>query len=86
MRSIWNGVAAAHERSSAKRLLKTMASSPGVFHLVATVPTGLERGAAEECREVLGKETAARRGSITCTLDTLDELAKVTSRVWSVFG
>ena len=45
----------------------------------ATVPTGLERCAVEECGEVLGRGAAARarRGSITCTLQTLDELAKV---------
>lgn len=54
-----------------------MASSPRVFPVVATVPTGLERGAAEECGEVLGKCATVQRGSITCTLDSVEELAKV---------
>jgi hypothetical protein len=49
------------------------------FPVVATVPTGLERGAAEECRELLGREATARRGSITCTLEAVDELSMVYS-------
>ena len=49
------------------------------FTVVATVPTGLERGAAEECREVLRKEATAHRGSITCTLEAVEELSTVYS-------
>ena len=52
-------------------------ASPRVFPVAATVPTGLERGAVEECREVLGREATAHRGSITCTLEAVEELAKV---------
>ena len=52
-------------------------AAPRTFTVVATVPTGLERGAAEECREILGKEAAAHRGSITCTLEAVEELSKV---------
>lgn len=59
------------------RILARMASIQRVFHVVGTVPTGLERGAAQECREVLGKEATAQRGSITCTLNAVEELSKV---------
>ena len=59
-----------------RRLWRRM-TSPRVFPVVATVPTGLERGAAEECREVLAREATAQRGSITCTLEAVEELSKV---------
>ena len=45
--------------------------------MMATVPTGLERCAAEECSEAVGRGSAAHRGSITCTLETLEDLTKV---------
>ena len=57
-----------------------MASSR-VYPVVATVPTGLERGAAEECREALGREATAHRGSITCTLESVEELVEVSAEL-----
>lgn len=58
------------------RRLPSMSSS-GTYQVVATVPTGLERGAADECREVLGREALVHRGSISCTLESVEELLKV---------
>ena len=65
------------------RLVRMQSSpSPRTYQVVATVPTGLERGAAEECREVLGRVAGitANRGSITCTLESPEELVKVIGR------
>lgn len=46
--------------------------------IIATVPTGLENGAADECREVLGREDVEpERGKIVFPLYTLQELDKV---------
>ena len=60
-----------------------MASPAGRFLLMATVPTGLERCAAEECSEVVGRGVVAHRGAITCTLDTVEDLAKVLRRFYA---
>lgn len=40
----------------------------------ATVPTGLEFCAADECREVMGKKAAYSRGNITVELDHVEQL------------
>ena len=45
--------------------------------LKASVPTGLEVGAGEELKEVLGRPAQTSRGRIIFTLNTLDELLKV---------
>ena len=52
-------------------------SSSRAYQVVATVPTGLERGAGDEYREVLGREALVHRGSISCTLESVEELMKV---------
>ena len=51
------------------------------YDVVATVPSGLERSAAKECRETLGpgREVLAHRGSISCPLERSEELSKVSS-------
>lgn len=43
----------------------------------ATVPTGLEQWAADECQEVVGKRPSYSRGSITIALDSLQQLQLV---------
>lgn len=52
-------------------------SSATVCEITATVPTGLEPGAAEECREVLGREARLQRGRIAFDLLSVEELTKV---------
>ncbi len=52
-------------------------SKPEVCTLQASVPTGLEVGAVEECAEALGRRPASSRGRLTFTLTALDELKKV---------
>ena len=52
-------------------------SSATVCEIAATVPTGLEPGAAEECREVLGREARIQRGRIAFDLLSVEELTKV---------
>ena len=49
--------------------------------LEASVPTGLEDGAAEECAEVLGRVPDSSRGRLSVQLRALDELVAV-SRTW----
>ena len=64
---------------SSWRLVRMSASC--AYDVVATVPTGLERSAAEECRETLGpgREVLAHRGAISCRLERSEELSKVRS-------
>lgn len=45
--------------------------------LKASVPTGLEVGASEECQEVVGRPAQVSRGRITFTIHSLEELLKV---------
>ena len=55
-----------------------MATGGELCKIVATVPTGLEKGAADECREALGRgSVVADRGRISFPLFCLDELSKV---------
>ena len=55
-----------------------MAAGGELCHVVATVPTGLEKGAADECREVLGRgNVIAGRGKISFPLQSLEEISKV---------
>ena len=54
----------------------SMSSAP-VCEITATVPTGLEPGAAEECREVLGRGARIQRGRISFDLLSVEELTKV---------
>lgn len=49
----------------------------GVCKLEASVPTGLEVGAGEECAEVLGRPPVSSRGRLAFTLCALEELKKV---------
>lgn len=59
-------------------------SSAAVCEITATVPTGLEPGAADECREVLRREARIQRGRIAFDLFSVEELTKV--RCESVHG
>lgn len=55
-----------------------MADEGERFKVIATVPTGLEQSAAEECSETIGSGVAsAQRGSISCTLERVEDLRKV---------
>ena len=54
--------------------LQRMASSSSKLLVSATVPTGLEFCAADECREVMGKKPVYSRGSITVELDHVEQL------------
>lgn len=54
----------------------SMSSAP-VCEITATVPTGLEPGAADECREVLGRGARIQRGRISFDLLSVEELTKV---------
>ncbi len=48
--------------------------------IIATIPTGLEKGAADECKEVLGRSNVvSERGKIVFPLHCLEELSKVCS-------
>jgi len=47
--------------------------------IIATVPTGLEHGAADECREILGREAKIQRGRILIELLSVEELTKVSN-------
>ena len=53
------------------------AESDCSYELKASVPTGLEVGASEECQEVVGRLTHASRGRITFTILNLEDLIKV---------
>lgn len=48
-----------------------------LYQLIATVPTGLEGGAADEFKEALGRKAEAERGKIRFELGSLDELKQV---------
>lgn len=48
-----------------------------VCTLGASVPTGLEVGAAGECAEVLGRPPVHYRGRLSFTLNAFEELIKV---------
>jgi len=45
--------------------------------LKASVPTGLEIGARDEVRDVLGRPAQTSRGRVVFSLVSLEELAKV---------
>lgn len=49
----------------------------GVCKIEASVPTGLEVGAAEECTEVLGRAPESSRGRLSFHLRSLEELVAV---------
>ena len=51
-------------------------ASATLCEIFATVPTGLEHYAADECKEVLGREAKAHRGKISLGLACLEELEK----------
>ncbi len=62
------------------RMLITMAAEEEgelLWKLEASVPTGLEVGASEECAEVLGRTPSTSRGRVTFTLKALKELEAV---------
>ena len=52
-----------------------MAEAKGdLWKIRASVPTGLEITAAEECSEVLGKRPNTSRGCIEININSLDQL------------
>ena len=54
-----------------------MMASSFLCEVCATVPTGLEPGAADEFQEVLGRAARVLRGRISFQLASLEELSKV---------
>ncbi len=49
-----------------------------VCTIIATIPTGLEKGAADECKEILGRSNVlSDRGKIVFLLHCVEELSKV---------
>lgn len=61
-------------------IMEEPANSEGLCEVKATVPTGLEVGASEECQEVLGRPAQSSRGRITFSIHNLEELMKVVTR------
>ena len=59
-------------------LIRSKMSGGSVCKICATVPTGLEYGAADECREVLGDNAHVQhqRGRLSFLLHSLEELEK----------
>ena len=51
--------------------------SASLYQLIATVPTGLEGGAADEFKEVLGRKAEPERGKIGFEIASLEELKQV---------
>lgn len=54
-----------------------MEKETGLCRIEASIPTGLEIGAAEECKEVLGRAPESARGRLSFKLCSLDELEAV---------
>ena len=54
----------------------------GLCKIEASVPTGLEIGAAEECKEVFGRPAEPSRGRLSFQLNSVDELTAVRSYYW----
>ena len=52
--------------------------------LVATVPTGLEGGAVDEFKDVLGRKAEAERGKIRFEIASLEELKQVYTNQFDV--
>ena len=52
-----------------------------IGEFTATVPTGLEGGAADEFAEILGRKARAERGKILFDILSLKELEKVSIHV-----
>ena len=55
----------------------TSSAPVSLCEIIATVPTGLEHGAADECREILGRGAKILRGRISLELFSTEELTKV---------
>ena len=53
----------------------------GLCELIATVPTGLEGGAADEVQETLGRKAEATRGRINFNVASLEQLKLVIKHV-----
>jgi 23S rRNA G2445 N2-methylase RlmL len=49
----------------------------GLCQLIATVPTGLEGGAADEVQETLGRKAEATRGRINFGIASFEQLKLV---------
>ena len=49
----------------------------GLCQLIATVPTGLEGGAADEVQETLGRKAEATRGRINFDIASFEQLKLV---------
>jgi 23S rRNA G2445 N2-methylase RlmL len=54
----------------------------GLCQLIATVPTGLEGGAADEVRETLGRKAEATRGRINFDIASFEQLKLVTKNIY----
>ena len=53
----------------------------GLCQLIATVPTGLEGGAADEVEETLGIKAEATRGRINFEIASFEQLKLVAKRM-----
>ena len=59
-----------------------MAVGPAIrssLRIIATVPTGFEVGAAEECQEKIGSLPISSRGRIAFNIDSKERLKAVSS-------
>ena len=54
-----------------------MATSDSFCELIATVPTGLEGGAADEFRETVSGKVETSRGRINFQISSLEQLKQV---------
>ena len=61
-------------------VLSTHMASAGLCQLIATVPTGLEGGAADEVQETLGRKAEATRGRVNFDIASFEQLKLVTAR------
>lgn len=61
--------------------IKSTMAGVCLCQLIATVPTGLEGGAADEIQETLGRRAEANRGKINFEIVSFEQLKLVTKRM-----
>lgn len=66
---------------SGRHLLTSTSTMAGLCQLIATVPTGLEGGAADEVQETLGRKAEATRGRINFEIASFEQLKLVTKHM-----
>ena len=70
----------ARTESVEQYVARSMANEGGLWKIRASVPTGLEISAAEECSAVLGVKPVTFRGCVEFTVSSLDQLHQVTDQ------